>query len=73
MFDFFLPSLLITFANNMEPDEDQQNVFLSHDTGSIKFWSLHQGVRILNFEEKTKQNKNKTKKQEKSLAVFLTK
>ena len=32
--------------------------FLSYYTGSIKFWSLLQGVRIWNFEEKTKQNKN---------------
>ena len=36
--------------------------FLFHNTGSIKFWSLHQVVRILNFEKKTKQTKQKNKK-----------
>ena len=36
--------------------------FISHDTGLIKFCSLHQGVRIWNFEEKTKQNKKKQEK-----------
>ena len=42
--------------------------FLSIYTGTIKFWSLRQGVQFWNFEEKTKtkqKNKNKTKKQKK--------
>ena len=50
--------------------------FLSINTGTIKFWSLRQGVQFWNFEEKTKtkqKNKNKTKKQKNLSAVFLTK
>ena len=37
--------------------------FLSDDTGSIKLRSLHQGVRIWNFEEKTKQKNKKSLRQ----------
>ena len=50
--------------------------FLSLNTGTIKFWSLRQGVQFWNFEEKTKtkqKNKNKTKKTKNLSAVFLTK
>ena len=45
--------------------------FLSYITGTIKLWSLHQGVWFWNIEEK---NKNKTKTKKKNLlAVSLTK
>ena len=50
----------------------QSIFFYWHD----RMWSLHQGVLIWSFEEKTKQSKKKKKKKknkENLLAVFLNK
>ena len=50
--------------------------FLSINTGTIKFWSLRQGVQFGILKKKQKQNKKtKTKQKNKKnlLAVFLTK
>ena len=50
-------------------------IFLSFVTGTIKFWSLRQGVRIQNFEEKNKQNEKTIQKKNKQnlSAVFFIK
>ena len=70
--------LQVARSSPYEPLQKQTGpFFLSLNTGTIKFWSLRQGVQFWNFEEKTKtkqKNKNKTKKTKKNLsAVFLTK
>ena len=70
---FFLPvlAILTTWCLGLN-----LSFSLSINTGTIKFWSLRQGVQFWNFEEKTKtkqKNKNKTKKQKNLSAVFLTK
>ena len=60
-------------ANSVDPDQTVLGprclllyflfLFLSLNTGTIKLWSLRQGVQFWNFDEKTKtKQKNKTKK-----------
>ena len=45
--------------------------FLSYATGTIKFWSLRQGVRRWNFEEKTKTKQTNKKQKKKQKKIFL--